>query len=160
MLFSFFLTKDGANFWLFYAYNYIKINQRACLWIDTRHTQYKERRRLLAHAETDWPTSCSSNEKVQVSCFPAWLAPVPGGSASGKTRRKEKDAIHRESAFHFTRPILQKRDQLFLDDRNTVDFWRFREPPFHSLFIFRNESFQPNTWLSNVTRIKVYNFWR
>jgi len=66
---TFFLSDSNSR--LSYAYNYIGTNFVALTWTDKGYTRYKERRQLLS---VDWPTSCSCNEKVQVSCFPAWRA--------------------------------------------------------------------------------------
>lgn len=96
-LFPFFTKKQyRKNFQLFREYNYIEINGRACLWIDVGHTQYKERRLFLAHAERLADQLLFERKSTsQLFSGVARAAPVLDGFASGKARRKEKDAIRR-----------------------------------------------------------------
>lgn len=78
----------------------------------------------------DWPTSCSSNEKVQVSCFPA-CAPRRFQT------RMEKGTSDESPPFPFTRPIPKVRSTLETNVRDrgetlaasvVREFLRFARP--------------------------------
>lgn len=112
------LTKEqyGEISLLFHAYNYIEMNRRAYLWIDGGHTQYKERRQLLAHAERLADQLLLERKSTsQLFSGVARATPVPGIPMDPRAERRDERRKMRcaESAFHFTRPILQKRYRFF-----------------------------------------------
>lgn len=121
----------------------------------------------IRNADGSWPMQRETGRPAALRAKKYKSAVFRRGSrrASSRWIRERKDETKGERCDTPSLPfILQgqffKSEINFFETNATVDFWRFREPLFHLSFIFRNKSFQVNKWLSNVTRVKVYNFWR